>query len=442
MNISVGIVSLGCTKNQVDAELLMGTLGAEGFELKEDAALADVAIVNTCGFIETAKRESIEEILELAKLKEEGRIKKIVVTGCMAERYRDQIHAEIPEVDAVVGIGANADIAKLLRAAYEEQYVSAYPEKSKLPLCGQRSMMTPSYYAYLKIAEGCSNHCTYCAIPSIRGPYRSRGIDSIVAEARSLADNGAKELILIAQDTTRYGMDLYGSPQLAQLLRQLCEIDGIRWIRTLYCYPEAITDELLETVAAQPKLVKYFDIPLQHVSPTVLRRMNRHGDTDTLTALVEKIRKMVPGVTLRTTFITGFPGETEADFEALHRFVKAMRFDHMGCFPYSQEEDTPAAALPDQIDEATKQRRAEILAEAQMDILQTLGDSRVGTQIVVLTEGYDRYAQCWFGRSEQDAPDIDGKVFFTASENRPQLGQFVTVEIVDCIDGDLFGIRK
>lgn len=439
METSVGMVSLGCAKNQVDAEMLMAQLEQDGFQLKEDAAMADIAIVNTCGFIDSAKKEAVEEILELAKLKAEGKIKKIVVTGCMAQRYQEQIHAELPEVDAVVGIGANGNIGMVLREMLADGYAQAFPDKQEMPLAGDRALSTPSYFSYIKIAEGCNNHCTYCAIPAIRGPFRSRTMESIEQEARMLAANGCKELILIAQDTTRYGQDIYGAYSLAKLLRRLCKIEGIRWIRVLYCYPEAITDELMQTMAEEEKIVKYMDLPLQHATGRIMKAMNRVGDRQYLTDLIAKIRGAVPGIVLRTTFITGFPGETEEDFTELAEFVKEIGFDHMGCFPYSQEEGTAAASMEPQIEEEVKNRRAEILMQAQMHIMEEKGEMQVGQALEVLVEGFDRYAECWFGRSRMDAPDIDGKVFFTTAGKRPVPGSFVNVQITDCVDCDLFG---
>lgn len=439
MAIKVGMVSLGCAKNQVDGEMLMASLKNAGFELCDDAALADVAIVNTCGFIESAKQESIDEILELATLKKEGRIKKLVVTGCLAERYREEIHKELPEVDGVFGIGANGDIAACIESVMQG-FTERFPEKEKMPLCGDRELSTPSYFAYLKIAEGCDNRCTYCAIPLIRGGFRSRTMESIEEEARALVENGAKELILIAQDTTRYGLDLYGEYSLAKLLRRLCGIEKLHWIRVLYCYPDAITDELLDTIAEEEKIVKYIDLPLQHASGRILKAMNRRGDRASLTVLMRKIREKIPGVTLRTTLITGFPGETEADFTELAEFVKEVQFERLGCFAYSQEEDTPAAELPDQIDEEVKNHRAELIMDSQMNIMDRLGEKQVGRDVEVLTEGFDRYAECWFGRSAMDAPDIDGKVFFTA-EKKPYFGELVTVHIDEAVDCDLFGTR-
>ena len=440
MAIKVGMVSLGCAKNQVDGEMLMASLKNAGFELHDDAALADVAIVNTCGFIESAKQESIDEILELATRKKEGRIKKLVVTGCLAERYQEEIHKELPEVDGVFGIGANGDIAELITKMMNEGFTESFPDKENMPLCGDRELSTPSYFAYLKIAEGCDNKCTYCAIPMIRGGFRSRTMESIEEEARALVEDGAKELILIAQDTTRYGLDLYGKYSLAELMRRLCRIEKLHWLRVLYCYPDAITDELLDVMAEEEKIVKYIDLPLQHASGKVLKAMNRRGDKESLLALVRKIRTKMPDVTLRTTMITGFPGETEEDFTELAEFVKEAKFERLGCFTYSQEEDTIAGEMEDQIDEEVKEHRAELISESQMIIMERLGERHVGTDIEVLTEGFDRYAECWFGRSKMDAPDTDGKVFFTA-EQRPYLGQMVTVHVDEAIDCDLFGVR-
>lgn len=441
MAVRVGMVSLGCAKNQVDGEMLMASLKNAGYELSDDAALADVAIINTCGFIESAKAESIEEILELVTLKKEGRIKKIVVTGCLSQRYQQEIRKEIPEVDAVVGIGANGEIAEIIGKVMEGETQEVFPEKEKMPLCGDRELSTPSYFAYLKIAEGCDNRCTYCAIPLIRGGYRSRTIESIVEEAQKLVDDGAKELIVIAQDTSRYGLDLYGELKLPELLRRLCQIEKLRWVRLLYCYPDTVTDELLDVMASEEKIVKYIDLPLQHASGRVLKAMNRRGDKESLLKLIAHMREKVPGLILRTTLITGFPGETEEDFTELSEFVQEVRFDRLGCFAYSQEEDTPAALLPNQIDEETKNRRAEIIMEQQMEIMQQKGEEMIGKAVTVLTEGFDRYAECYFGRTAADSPDIDGKVFFTAQGNKPYFGQFVKVRIEDCMDCDLTGER-
>lgn len=438
MATRVGMVSLGCPKNQVDAERMLGSLRSEGYELVADAALADVVVVNTCGFIESAKEESIETILEFAKLKEEGRIKKIVVTGCLAERYRDELAAEVPEADVVLGIGRNGEIASVIRDAMEGERVVAFGDKLSLPLSGERVLSTLPFYAYLKIAEGCDNNCTYCAIPAIRGPYRSRPMEELIAEARELAEGGVKELVLVAQDTTRYGEDLFGEGRLPALLTALCAIDGLRWIRVLYCYPERVTEELLQTIAREEKLVKYLDLPIQHVNDAILRRMNRQSDSASLRALLARIREVIPGITLRTTLIAGFPGETEEQFEELSAFVEEQRFDHMGAFAYSEEEGTAAARFTDQVEQEERVRRAEILEEQQAIIQQRKNEALVDGESEVLVEGFDRYGECWFGRTAADAPDIDGKVFFT-SVRKPAPGEFVRVRFTDTLDCDLTG---
>lgn len=439
MSDSVGLISLGCAKNQVDAERMLAELEKAGFQLKSDAAMADAVIVNTCGFIDAAKKESIDEILELGKLKAEGKIKAIIVTGCLAERYQKEILKELPEADAVVGIGADSDIVSIVKKALSGVKYECFPEKTLLDLSGERRLLTPNYFAYLKIAEGCDNRCAYCAIPFIRGRYRSRTIEDIVNEAEKLSENGAKEIILIAQDTTKYGFDIYKKLMLPQLLKELCKIDGIKWIRILYCYPDYITDELLQTIAKEEKVVKYMDLPLQHCSGSLLKAMHRTGNRKDITKLINKMRKIIPDLILRTTLIAGFPGETEEDFTELSEFVKEIRFERLGCFPYSQEEGTSAALMPNQIDEEVKQHRMNLIMEEQMDIMQEWGENQVGKIIEVLVEGFDRYAECWFGRSYADSPDIDGKIFFKADKIKPKAGSFIYVKINDCIDGDLMG---
>lgn len=439
MQYSVGMVSLGCAKNRVDAEMMLFTLRQAGYKIVAEAAMADVAIINTCGFIERAKQESIDEILELAELKKEGKIKAIIATGCLAERYQQQMMKELYEIDAVVGIGANKDIAEIVAKTLENQKVESFPAKCLLPLEGGRIQSTPYYTAYLKIAEGCDNNCTYCAIPMIRGGFRSRSIENVVEEAERLAENGVKELIVIAQDTTKYGADLYGKPSLARLLNELCKIDKLQWIRVLYCYPENITDELIEVFATQDKILKYIDLPLQHCNKDILKRMNRRGSREELTALIAKIRDKIPDVTLRTTFITGFPGETDEQFTELAEFVNDVKFQRMGCFAYSQEEDTPAARLKEQIDDDVKNRRAEILMEQQQLIMEKYNSQLVGKTIDVLVEGFDRYAECFFGRSKADAPEVDGRVFFTCGDTKPREGDMVRVKIDDFLDCDPIG---
>ena len=439
MNEKIGIVSLGCAKNQVDAEQLLYTLRERGYQLVSDPADADAVIVNTCGFIESAKQESIDEIIELGKLKREGTIRAIIVTGCLAERYQNEITKQLYEIDAAAGIGANAQIADIVEKTLGGEKTEIFPDKLSLPLNGGRVQSTPFYTAYLKIAEGCDNCCTYCAIPLIRGRFRSREMEDVLSEARTLAANGVRELNVIAQDTTRYGEDLYGTPQLTKLLRELCKIDGFRWIRVLYCYPDRVTDELIEVMAAEDKIVKYIDLPLQHCSGEILRRMNRRGDKESLTALLQKIKDKIPNVVFRSTFITGFPGETEEQFEELAEFADEIRFQRLGCFPYSQEEDTPAALMPDQIDDEIKQERAEIIMDNQQTIMAEYCESLLDTDIEVLVEGFDRIAECFFGRTYADAPEVDGCVFFTCGDKKPKAGDFVRVHIDDYLGCDPVG---
>ncbi|HIQ59005.1 MAG TPA: 30S ribosomal protein S12 methylthiotransferase RimO [Candidatus Merdivicinus intestinavium] len=439
MPTKIGMVSLGCPKNQVDAEMLLYTLREAGYELSEDPALADAVIINTCGFIESAKQEAIEETMEYIALKKEGRIKKIILTGCLAERYREEIREEMPEVDAVVGIGANKDIVSVVEKVMHDGKCCRFGEKCELPLEGGRILSTLPFYAYLKIAEGCDNRCSYCAIPNIRGPFRSRPMENLLAEAEGLAARGVRELVVVAQDPTKYGKDLYGEYKLAELLRNLAKIDGFRWIRVLYAYPEKITEELLDVIASEPKVVKYLDLPIQHCSRDILRAMRRPGSRAELEALVEHIREKIPGITLRTTLIAGFPGETEEQFEELCEFVKTVRFDRLGCFAYSQEEGTPAGSMEGQLDDGTKAERARIINEMQMQIMAEKNEEAVGKELLCVVEGYDRWGECFFGRSEADAPDIDGKIFFTA-ENKLAVGQFVKVRIEEPMDLDLIGV--
>lgn len=432
------MVSLGCPKNQVDAEMMLYLLKNGGFELCGEEAEADVIIINTCGFIEEAKKEAIENILEASQYKKNGKCKALIVTGCLAERYKDDVTGEIPEVDVCVGIGKNGEIVDIVNEALKGKFENRYGEKFELDLNTPRILGGMPFTAYLKIGDGCDNCCTYCAIPKIRGRMRSRTIEDCVSEAKRLAAGGVKELIVVAQDTTAYGTDIYGEPKLCELLAELCKIEGIHWIRTLYTYPERITDELLDLINREPKLVKYLDIPIQHINGDILKRMNRKGNEKTLRALIEKIRSKVDGVTLRTTLITGFPGETEEQFTELHKFVKDVKFDRLGCFAYSAEEDTVAASMPNQIDEQTKIDRMELIMETQMTVSAEKNAQKNGSTVEVLIEGYDDFIKCYFGRSEADAPEIDGKVFFTAK--RPlKIGDFAKVNIFDTIEYDLLG---
>ena len=439
MNKKVGIVSLGCAKNQVDAEMLLFTLRGRGYTIVDDPAKADAVIVNTCGFIDSAKQESIDEIIELGNLKREGKIKAIIVTGCLAERYQNEITKQLYEIDAAVGIGANEQIADVVEQVLGGNgTLELFPDKLDLPLEGGRVLSTPFYTAYLKIAEGCDNKCTFCAIPMIRGKFRSRKIENLIEEAKGLAADGVRELNIIAQDTTRYGEDLYGKPSLDKLLTELCKIDGLHWIRVLYCYPDSITDELIDVMAREEKIVNYIDLPLQHCNSEILRKMHRRGDRASLTALLNKMREKIPNVIFRSTFITGFPGETEEQFEELAEFAKEMNFQRLGCFAYSQEEGTPAAKMPDQLDDDVKQQRADIIMEHQQQVMAEYCESLLDTDIEVLVEGFDRLAECWYGRTYADAPEVDGCVFFT-SPQKPQIGSFVTVHITDYLGCDPYG---
>ena len=439
MSVRVGLVSLGCTKNQVDAERMLYKIREAGYQLVSDAALADIAIINTCGFIESAKQEAIETIFEFAALKNEGRIKKIVITGCLAERYREEVAELIPEADAVVGIGSNEDIVSILGKIMTGEAVQSYGKKERLALTGGRVQTTLSFTSYLKIAEGCDNCCSYCAIPSIRGRFRSVPMEELVKEAEEMVRNGVRELIVIAQDTTRYGIDLYGEYKLPELLKKLCEIEELKWIRVLYCYPERVTDELLDVMANEEKIVKYMDLPIQHCDGEILKKMNRRGDEASLRALIKKIREKIPGITLRTTLITGFPGETEEQFGRLAEFVNDIKFDRLGCFAFSPEEGTPAHDMDGQLDEDVKERRAEVIMDQQMIIAVKKNKALVGETIEIVIEGFDRYGDCYFGRSAADAPEIDGKIFFTSGGKRQVPGKFVKVKITDMLDYDLIG---
>ena len=434
----IGMVSLGCPKNQIDAEIILKKLQNAGYEITPIEAEAEAIIVNTCGFIEDAKAEAIENIFEVAKYKQDGSLKSLIVTGCLAERYRDDILEEIPEVDVVVGLAGNNDIVSIVRDALEGKKGGYYGKKEDLIIEGDRLLTTPKYTAYVKIAEGCDNCCTYCAIPKIRGRFRSREMQNIISECERLSEQGVKEIILVAQDTTKYGVDLYGKPKLAELLKNLCKIEGIHWIRMLYTYPDMITDELLSVMKSEEKIVNYLDIPIQHCNKDILKKMNRPGSKEELEALILKIRETLPDATLRTTLITGFPSETEEQFEELCEFVKNAQFDRLGCFAYSEEEGTFAASMPDQIPQQTRVDRSEIIMNDQLSVALSKNEEKFGKVLEVLIEGYDDYIKCYFGRSRADAPEIDGKVFFIS--DRPlEIGTFVEVKINDSIEYDLLG---
>ncbi len=434
----IGMISLGCPKNQVDAERMLAQLDKNGFEIADCYEGVDAVIVNTCGFIDAAKQEAIENILEMAQLKEEGLVKKIIVTGCLAQRYKEEILAEIPETDAIIGIGANGNIADIAKKVIEGEKIFEMPSNSELPLVGERLLTTPEHWAYLKIADGCSNRCTYCAIPSIRGDFRSVEFETLVDEAKALADAGTKELILIAQDTTSYGIDLYGKLRLPELLDALCEIDGIEWIRMLYCYPDKITDELIETMARQPKVLHYIDLPLQHADDGMLKAMNRRGDSAHIRSVITKIREAMPDAVIRTTFIVGFPGEGEKEFENLAEFVNEIEFDRLGCFSFSPQEGTPAYDFENQVEEDVKLRRGEIIMQDQLEIVTVKNHERIGKIYRVIVEDYDGYSDSYSGRTYMDAPEIDGVISFT-TENHYEVGEFADVEIIGMNDYDLIG---
>ncbi len=435
----VGFISLGCPKNQVDTEVMLRELIEAGYELTAEDSEADVIIVNTCAFIDDAKKESIDNILDVAWLKKNRGLKGIIVCGCLSERYREEVFKELPEVDALIGVGSIHDIVRAVESVWSgERGFTSFRDIPEMDLGGDRVVTTPSYTAYLKIAEGCDNRCTYCAIPSIRGRFRSRPEEDIIAEAKDLCRLGARELVIVAQDTSRYGEDLYGEYRLARLLRRLAAETDAVWLRVLYCYPDKITDELIDVFATEPKVCKYIDIPVQHISDAVLRRMNRHGDSALVRGVFRRLRDRVPGIALRSTAIVGFPGETDEDFEALCEFVKDTEFCHFGAFTYSREEGTPAYDLPDQIDEQIKQDRYDRVMAVQYDVVSRRLDAMKGGIITVLCEGYDPVSGHFFGRSEADAPEIDGRVFFTSGRRLIE-GEFVRVRITDSLDYDPVG---
>lgn len=434
----IGMISLGCPKNQVDAERMLAQFDKHGFSIADCYDGVDAVIINTCGFIDAAKQEAIENILEMAELKSEGVVNKIIVTGCLAQRYKEEILTEIPEVDAIVGIGANGDIAEITKKVIEGEKIFEMPDNSLLPLEGERLLTTPEHWAYLKIADGCSNRCTYCSIPSIRGDFRSVEFEKLIEEAKALASAGTKELILIAQDTTNYGIDLYGKLRLPELLDALCEIEGIEWIRMLYCYPDKITDELIETMARQPKVLHYIDLPLQHADDGILKAMNRRGDSAFLREVIAKIRAAMPDAVIRTTFIVGFPGEGEKEFENLAEFVNEIEFDRLGCFSFSPQEGTPANDFEDQVEEDVKLRRGEIIMQDQLEIVTLKNQEKIGKKYRVIVEDYDGYSDSYSGRTYMDAPEIDGQISFTTSNNY-EVGDFADVVVIGVNEYDLIG---
>lgn len=430
MKKSIALISLGCAKNLVNSEQMLYLLDEAGYALSPDPEGCDAVIINTCGFIDAAKSEAIDTILQMAELKAAGKLEKIIVTGCLPERYRDDIRAELPEIDAILGVGSFADIVSALDEAFAGNIVEYFGDKNapvdELP----RVVSTGPAWAYLKIAEGCDNFCAFCAIPYIRGRYRSRSMTNILEEARSLAEHGVKELIVIAQDITKYGTDLYGKRSLAELCSKLSEIDGIEWIRLHYTYPDQFDDELIDEIASNDKIVKYLDIPIQHINDGILRAMNRHGTSDDIRRLFKDLRQRIPGLVLRTSIIAGLPGEGEAEFEELCEFLREAKIERAGVFPFSPEEGTRAAKM-EHVDFETAQRRAELIMQLQSEIMEEFCRSQVGKTLRVLCEGYDEEQKMFFGRSYADSPDIDGLVFFDGAGCE---GNIVDVKITAITD--------
>ncbi len=444
--IKVGFVSLGCEKNRVDTEVMLKKLLDAGCEIVPEDIDADVIVINTCAFIENAKKEAIENILDVAWLRENRSLRGIVVCGCMAQRYGKELFYELPEIDALVGVGDLGSIVEAVKCAYKkggrmadarEKYCCITKAENQV-LGEDRVITTPEYSAYIKISEGCDNKCTYCAIPMIRGKFRSRTVEDVVREARELADMGTTELIVISQDTTRYGLDIYGELSLPRLLRELCKIEKLHWIRLMYCYPEETTDELIEVIATEEKIVKYIDLPIQHISDRILKLMNRRGNSALIKDRIAALRRAVPDIIIRTTVIVGFPGESGDDFACLAEFLKETKFDRLGVFTYSEEEGTPAAKLPDKVPQNKMQRRCDSLMENQMDIHERNNKKLLGKNLEVLCEGFDTVSETYFGRSKYDAPDIDGKVYFS-SYKKIQPGEYVKVLVNDVIEYDLVG---
>lgn len=435
-NYKIYIISLGCPKNQVDCEIMVNKLMSGGFQIADSIENSDAVLINTCAFIEDAKTEAIETILEVAEYKKAGIISAIIVTGCLTERYQDEVMKEMPEVDAAIGIGADKDIVKVCMKALSGVTTNFFPSKDLLPLSAERTLFTPPHWAYLKLSDGCNNRCSYCAIPGIRGKYRERDMESIISEAKELVSHGVKEIVLVAQDTTKYGMALYGEYRLAALLRELCKIEELRWIRLFYCYPDKVTDELIDTIAEEEKVCSYIDIPLQHCSGEVLRNMNRSGNYKELKTLIDKMKDRIPGISLRTTLMVGFPGETDEQFEELCKFVKEMKFDKMGCFKFSPEEDTPAYDMVNQIDDDIKARREEVLMDIQYSVTEAANKARVGKEYETVIDSFD--GKNYIGRSYLDAPEIDSGIIISTDE-KLSVGDFIKVKIIDYNGYDLIG---
>lgn len=437
--MNILFISLGCDKNLVDSEVMLGLLDREGYQIVDDEAEADIIVVNTCCFIHDAKEESIQTILEMAEYKQTGRLKALIVTGCLAQRYQKEIVEEIPEVDAVLGTSSYDKIAEAVKEALEGHPCMEMEDIDVLPLVeSKRLVTTGGHYAYLKIAEGCDKHCTYCIIPKIRGNFRSVPMERLVKEAEALAEQGVKELILVAQETTLYGKDIYGEKSLHRLLRKLCGIEGLRWIRILYCYPEEIYDELIQVIKEEKKICHYLDLPIQHANDDILKRMGRRTDKKQLTEIVGKLRKEIPDITLRTTLITGFPGETVEQHEELMEFVDEMAFERLGVFTYSPEEDTPAASMPDQIPEEIKSDRQAELMELQQDIVFEQAESMVGQKVLVMIEGRVADENAYVGRTYRDAPGVDGLIFINTEEELMS-GDFAMAEVTGASEYDLIG---
>ncbi len=432
-------ISLGCDKNLVDSEVMLGMLRERGYTFTDDEREADIICINTCCFINDAKQESVDMILEMAEHKKEGKLKALVVTGCLAQRYKAEIMEEIPEVDACLGTASYDAIVTAIDDAVAGRKSETYMDLDRLPQVSQKRVVTTGgHFAYLKIAEGCDKNCTYCIIPKIRGRYRSFPMEKLVNEARQLVENGAKELILVAQETTLYGKDLYGEKSLHLLLKRLCEIDGLEWIRILYCYPEEIYDELIETIKTEKKICKYLDIPIQHCNDTILKRMGRRTSNADLRSIIEKLRESIPDIALRTTLITGFPGETQEQFEEMLDFVNEMEFDRLGVFTYSPEEDTPASIMPEQIDEEVKLNRKNLIMELQQEVAFDKGQDRVGKVFKVMIEGKLEDDNVYVGRTYMDAPNVDGFIFVRSPEEL-MTGDFVYAKVIGAQEYDLIG---